>query len=268
MAEQGDFIIQGLLGGLKDKFTAVIDWLKELPGKFKEFFVEAKDKIVEVFSNIGGWFTEKFELAVDGIKGAFASVGEFFSGVWDGIKEAFGNISGWFSDKFSAAWQAVKDVFSKGGEVFSGIKDSILDSLKSVINTLIEGINNVITIPFDGINTALRKIRDLQIGPWTPFDWISEISTPQIPYLASGAAIPPNAPFAAVLGDQKRGYNIEAPEGLIRKIFNEELDKRGNGNGGVINLTLDLDGNVVFRRIIEIGKNQQRMTGLDPFALA
>lgn len=44
-----------------------------------------------------------------------------------------------------------------------------------------------------------------------------------IPYLATGAVIPPNAPFMAVLGDQRNGTNIEAPEDLIRQIFREEF---------------------------------------------
>ena len=51
-------------------------------------------------------------------------------------------------------------------------------------------------------------------------DWTNP---PQIPYLAKGAVIPPNKEFLAVLGDQKHGTNIEAPEGLIRSIFQEEM---------------------------------------------
>lgn len=43
-----------------------------------------------------------------------------------------------------------------------------------------------------------------------------------IPRLASGAVIPPNREFMAVLGDQRSGNNIEAPEALIRKIVREE----------------------------------------------
>ena len=37
------------------------------------------------------------------------------------------------------------------------------------------------------------------------------ISSYRIPALASGAVIPPNREFLAVLGDQTRGTNIEAP---------------------------------------------------------
>lgn len=48
-----------------------------------------------------------------------------------------------------------------------------------------------------------------------------------IPQLATGAVIPPNRRFTAVLGDQRNGMNLEAPEGLIRKIVREE-----SGGGG------------------------------------
>jgi hypothetical protein len=60
-------------------------------------------------------------------------------------------------------------------------------------------------------------------------DFNSYATPRSIPYLASGAVIPPNAPFAAVLGDQRNGTNLEAPEGLIRDIFRSELADMING---------------------------------------
>lgn len=45
-----------------------------------------------------------------------------------------------------------------------------------------------------------------------------------IPYLATGAVIPPNAPFTAVLGDQRNGYNLEGPEDMFRSIVREEIE--------------------------------------------
>ena len=48
------------------------------------------------------------------------------------------------------------------------------------------------------------------------------VSIPNIPLLAQGAVIPPNAPFMAMLGDQRNGTNLEAPEDLIRQIVREE----------------------------------------------
>ena len=44
----------------------------------------------------------------------------------------------------------------------------------------------------------------------------SFLRVPNVPYLASGAVIPPRSEFLAVLGDQKSGNNIEAPESLLK----------------------------------------------------
>ena len=46
--------------------------------------------------------------------------------------------------------------------------------------------------------------------------------TGSVPKLATGAVIPPNREFLAVLGDQTKGNNIETPEALLRKIVREE----------------------------------------------
>lgn len=43
-----------------------------------------------------------------------------------------------------------------------------------------------------------------------------------IPKLANGAVIPPNNPFLAVLGDQRSGYNIEAPLNVIQQAVASE----------------------------------------------
>lgn len=50
-----------------------------------------------------------------------------------------------------------------------------------------------------------------------------------IPMLATGAVIPPNAPFLAVLGDQKHGTNIEAPLETIKQAVAEVIvEHRGD----------------------------------------
>ena len=61
------------------------------------------------------------------------------------------------------------------------------------------------------------------VGTASSFSTPSVASAAPIPYLASGAVIPPNAPFMAMLGDQRNGTNLEAPESLIRNLFREEM---------------------------------------------
>ena len=221
--ECGGHVVDGILKGIVDGVVGIGQWIynnifKPFIDGFKATFgIHSPSTVMQ---EQGNYLIEGLK---QGVVDRIESVVETFKGLWGKIKEVFSNITGWFKDKFSAAWQAVKDVFSNGGEVFSGIKEGILNSLKSVINKLIDGINKVITIPFKGINDALLKIKSIDILGAKPFNFIGTISVPQIPKLAQGAVIPPNREFMAVLGDQTRGTNIETPEALLRQVFREEM---------------------------------------------
>lgn len=78
---------------------------------------------------------------------------------------------------------------------------------------------------------------------YTPSSYPGNYSLPTaVPYLAEGAVIPPNAPFMAVLGDQRSGTNIEAPADLIRQIVREEVDSSELGGDIHISFGGDLAG--------------------------
>jgi hypothetical protein len=79
-----------------------------------------------------------------------------------------------------------------------------------MITSIVDGLNGVV----NGLNTVGKVVPGFQA--------IATVTAPRIPRLATGAVIPPNAQFAAILGDQKSGRNLEAPEGLIRQIVREE----------------------------------------------
>lgn len=241
------------------KFTEAKDNAQTAWSNTKSFFSGVWSGISGVFSNVGSWFSNKFTEAKNNAQSAWSGTSTFFSGVWTNIKGTFSNVSGWFKDTFSAAWEKVKNVFSSGGKVFSGITEGILSGLKNVINKLIQGINKVVAIPFNGINTALNTLRELSILGLKPFSWISTISVPQIPQLASGAVIPANAPFAAILGDQTNGRNLELPESLLRQIVREE----SGGKVQTITIQLLLDGRIVGKTSVDY-INGQYSQGLNP----
>lgn len=96
------------------------------------------------------------------------------------------------------------------------------DLWKSMVNGLIWAINSGLSAFGGFINDISNGIGGL-LGAVGINDWSGwNVQMPQIPYLAQGAVIPPNRKFAAVLGDQTSGNNLEAPEGLIRQIVREE----------------------------------------------
>ena len=134
---------------------------------------------------------------------------EKLKGAWGGIKNWWNNsVKKYFTIEF---WKEKFSSISEG--LTAKIKDGI-NSAIGLLNRFINWVNDQLHISWDALTIAGEQIipaGDLQL-----------LSIPNIPYLAQGAVIPPNREFLAVLGDQRSGNNIEAPEDLIRKIVREE----------------------------------------------
>ena len=79
-----------------------------------------------------------------------------------------------------------------------------------------------------------------------------------IPALASGAVIPPNRKFLAVLGDQKSGTNVEAPLSTIKQAVMEAL---AQGSREPINVNLVVDGKTLARVVVPNINNMTRAAG-------
>lgn len=196
--------------------------------------------------------------AVNGVRDNQQTLLSTFSNLFSNIKNIFGTLPDWFYDTFSNAWQAVKKVFSSGGTVFEGIKGGILSELKSIINILIDGINNVITQPFNALNNALDNIRNFDFGGLKPFEGITTINIPQIPKLATGTVVPANyGEFTAILGDNKREPEIVSPVSAMKQAMREVLEEMSvlqNNNGETV-IILEMDGDVIFKKTVQ--KNNQ-----------
>lgn len=173
-----------------------------------------------------------------------------------------GAIKDTITNKFNAARDAVRSAF-----------EGIVDFIKAPINQAISIVNNAVGM----INNAIGGIESaFSFGPWTvptPFGsktigfhaTFPRIGT--IPYLASGAVIPPRSEFLAVLGDQKKGNNLEAPESLLRQIVREESGK-GQGDGNTYNVTVNASGRKLLDIIISEAEMRRNRNGKNPFELA
>ena len=211
-------------------------------------------------------------------------VGSFFDNMKNkagsavsGIKEAFKGIPEWFRTTFTKAWTNVKNVFSKGGKVFTGIKDGILSGLKSVINALIRGINKVVAIPFNGLNAALNKLKNVKILGRKPFSkLIGNISVPQIPMLAKGGVI--TSPTIAMMGEYagaKTNPEIVTPQSILRETISSSNDELINAllsaTARIIkaindsNVTLEGDAKGMFKVIKKEADNYTYRTGKPAF---
>lgn len=229
-------IIGSVIDGIRDWLNGLLDWIdKKTNGKLKPLITGIKAIVTAVFGNI----KQTVGNVIDDIKTVFSGLIKFISGV--------------FSGDFDKAWEGIKDIFK-------GIWNTIIDLLNGAINIIIKGINWLIK--------QMNKI-SFDVPSWVPFvggksigvniDYISENVLPR---LAKGAVIPANDEFLAVLGDQTHGNNIEAPEGLIRKIVREE-----SGGSGEVHVTIVLDsvtGKKLFETVVRENNAVVRATGASP----
>ena len=85
------------------------------------------------------------------------------------------------------------------------------------------------------------------------------ITPASVPRLATGAVIPPNREFLAVLGDQKQGNNIEAPESAIEAAVARGMSQYGGGNQTAI---LKIGEQELGRIIFKLNKDQTQRVGI------
>lgn len=237
--------------------TSVIDpvanFFKGLWESVSGFSVGLWEDIKKVWDVVSGWFQEHVTgPLVSLFAGDWDAVGSIISGTWDKVMELWQGANDWFTEK-------VLDPIKEG---FTSVWEDISNVIKGVINGIIGFINGMINGIVGGINAVIGLLNKLnfKIPDWVPglggetFGFsIAELSAPQIPMLATGAVIPANAPFAAILGDQKHGTNIETPERLLRDLIREELG-RNQSRQDTIHNVIKLDGQVLYEAVKKIDR--------------
>ena len=173
MEEQGGYMIDGLLAGLKDKIDDVLSWFAELPGKIMEKIGDITINIVGSLGDIAGDLGGKtmdlvanftswtkgngFISTIGGMISSFGQwvkeskfgntvsdlIAKFTSGVTDGgnwLKEKWGSFKAWFTDKgnssglLSGAWGSFKAWFNDKGHS-SGLISGAWGSFKAWFNS-------------------------------------------------------------------------------------------------------------------------------------
>lgn len=215
------------------------------------------------------------------VRSHFGSQYNIMTKKWeDAAKRITGN--GQIIDKMKASINRKMEEIAKnmqsagknwGNNLTSGLSDSATRGIEQTLNAIVRKVNDTI----NNINGALSNIEHAFTftytyqNPVTGFtdrytSWMNLSRVNSVPYLASGAVIPPRSEFLAVLGDQKAGNNIEAPENLLRKIVREESPQKQDGN--TYNVSVTASGRKLLNIILEEGELQRsRNGGRNPFKL-
>lgn len=227
--------VGAVIDGVKDTFLSFLDWLDEKTGGKLHGIIEvAKGFVAGFFDSVKNTALN----VVDSAKQIFIGLVQFVAGV--------------FTNDWDMAWEGVKNVFK-------GVWNGIVSLLEDAVNLIIQGVNWLI----EKLNTIHFEVPD-----WVPGiggkSWgisIEPLQSIQIPRLATGAVIPPNREFLAVLGDQKSGTNIEAPLSTIEQALENVIRRRGYAGEKEITIILELDHNQVAKAVYTLNKEESRRVG-------
>lgn len=270
----------------------------ELYENIKQALVDKWNEIVEWWSGtaIVGWWEEHVSpwFTAEKWMELFENIKTSLKEVWDNtVVQWVNDISAWW-DEHVAPWftkekweeilSSVPEAFSNG---FAKVVDTVKGKIQDIIDWVVEKVDwlkekvESVKETFNGFKSRVSGFfsggsSESGVYSATPYSVLrspafASLSTTPIPRLATGAVIPANKEFLAVLGDQKRGTNIEAPLDTIKKALREEaislgLTSSANSSQTVI-AKLYLDGKQITEAVIKDGKVRQMCTGNNPFAL-
>lgn len=252
----GDFVAS-MINWLTDNLDTIIDIGIQLIGAIITGIATATPDIAASLANLGfvlldtitGWLEDLRGMVSDEFQWLIDGALNFVDGIRTAFQGLVDFVAGIFAGDWERAWEGIIGIFS-------GIWDMLVEIVKAPVNGIIALINGVIS----GINSISIDIPD-----WVPWYGGSTfgLNIPKIPYLATGAVIPPNAPFMAVLGDQRRGTNIEAPLSTIQQALRDVMAERGNGDPMI--LRVFLDSRVVYESMVDRNRENTIATGQNAF---
>jgi hypothetical protein len=242
-------VIVDVLTFVRDRLRDLADWMEKNPDKVREFIKFLGDLaaawlivagVYQTISLIGALVAAVQTAIATGTLAAAIAVGLMTIELWaiiillgilfyllqsPAFKEAIEDWKIFFTGLGQHIQRMIDDFrtsFINALNTIEGRFPILGGIIKGVLNIVIDQLNNLMW----GITQALNLLTmQSPLGALLGMPTIPPITPPVIPHLATGAVIPPNAAFAAILGDQRSGTNIEAPESLIRQIVSEEMGK-------------------------------------------
>lgn len=221
----------------------VVEWLTKVLGPtFSNIFGLAADIVKTSIGIMINLVNDFIAIA----KSVIIFLKDFFKGDWEKLWDDLKNI-------LKAVWDNMVDIVKEPINLIIGMINAMINALETALNHVVNGINS---LSFETPDWLPGKLANKKFG----FD-LEPINWGNIPYLATGAVLPANNPFLAVVGDQKSGTNIEAPAKLIKQMAKEAIEEAGvNSDTDVqVNIYLEGDSEGIFKIVkTEYKKEKKR----------
>ncbi len=221
--------------GLKQTWNAIVNSIKDAWSAFINWLKAKNPALAAIFETIGKLFSDQYNAWKKILSGLITFLTGVFTGDW------------------KKAWNGILDILK-------GVWNLVIGTIEGGINFIIDGINLLISalnkihfeIP-DGVPLVGGKTIGINIPP---------VSRVQLPRLASGAVIPPNREFMAVLGDQKSGTNIETPLSTMVQAFKQAMNETGGAGSRQMTVIFQLDRRELGRTIYQLNNEETQRVGV------
>lgn len=219
---------EGLYSSSDEKFNQIKDGIaavwKNAETNTKTVWDSTSEGLKKTWELVENNANTEFKKTAKNVKDAWSAISTNTTATWrpleSGLKSSFGAIKDAGIKAFNSMNSSVSNAYSTMGNNIRNTTNAIIDSINRMTNGVSVGVSNALNA-LNSVRASAGAARSYGIN---------------IPHLATGAVIPPNREFMAVLGDQRSGNNIEAPEALIRKIVREES---GDGNSELLRAILE-----------------------------
>lgn len=250
MAEQGGYIIQGLLNGILNALISVGTWINDnifspIVNAFKSLF-GIDGETSSVFVNFGTSLIGGLKF---GIASAWSAITGFFAEKIESLKVNLSNAWANIKDTASTAWEGITNTIAGA---FNGLKELIKAPINAIIGFVEKMANGIIK----GINTAVGALNNLKIDipDWIPgiggnklgFN-IGKLSEISIPRLADGGMVNQGQMFIA----REAGPELVGQIGNRTAVANNDQIVSGISEGveeaniGVINAVYAMANQIV-----------------------
>lgn len=205
--------------------------------------IEFAQSVINTMTGVGKWFSD--------IWGKIGmSINKAFLDAWNGVKNFGAWVRSLFDSVFASiknGWNKIVDLFSKGGKIFTGLVDGISNIFKNIVNSMIDGLNRIISEPLKFLNGMLNKIRETSVLGFQPFIKLwgyNPLPIPKIPKLAAGGIVV--RPTQAIIGEAGREAVLPLEKNTE---WMQQLADMINSQSGENVVNVYLDGRKIERQV-------------------
>lgn len=231
------------IGGTESNAGSVLDSFLSILNSMKPILKTLLDAFTTIWNTVQEHVIPVFTALAETLVSLF----EFFEALWEIVKP--------IAEFFAKVFVAKVQLFAKAIAVVCDWVVKLLGLLGELLSTIGKVWGGFAKDAYSGQSSNLRSSTYAMRS-------MPSIASYNIPHLATGAVIPPNREFLAVLGDQKSGTNIEAPASEIENAVMRGIQRAGGLSGGSHTAILEIDKRVLGRVMWEENETQSSRMGV------